>query len=65
MLIILSNIKTQLGKSVSRIQHTIFMLRRICVLFVSLKMANIEKLEVILCMLIRWSKRQNPAWEPG
>ena len=29
----------------------------------SLKMANIVKLEAILFMLIRWSKRQNAAWD--
>ena len=31
----------------------------------SLKVANILKLEAILFMLIRWSKRQNSAWEQG
>ncbi len=31
----------------------------------SLKVANIVKLEAILFMLIRWSKRQNSAWEQG
>ena len=31
----------------------------------SLKLANIVKLEAILFMLIRWSKRQNSAWEQG
>ena len=31
----------------------------------SQKVANIVKLEAILFMLIRWSKRQNSAWEQG
>ena len=31
----------------------------------SLKVVNIVKLEAILFMQIRWSKRQNSAWEPG
>ena len=31
----------------------------------SLQVANIVKLEAILFMLIRWSKRQNLAWEAG
>ena len=31
----------------------------------SLNVANIVKLEAILFMLIRWSKRQNSAWEQG
>ena len=35
-----------------------------CSIF-SLKVANIVKLEAILFMLIRSSKRQNSAWEQG
>ena len=31
----------------------------------SLKVANIVKLEAILFMLIRWSKRKNSDWEQG
>ena len=31
----------------------------------SLKVASIVKLEAILFILIRWTKRQNSAWEQG
>ena len=31
----------------------------------SLKLGNIVKLEAILFMLIRWSKRQNSVWQQG
>ena len=61
MLIIWSQIKTQLRKSVLLILHSfIYVKKSVCTLY-SLKVANIVKLEAILFMLIIWSKRQNSA----
>ena len=62
-----SKIKTQLRNSVLRSLHSLFVLRRMCAIcyVYSLKVVNIVKLEAILFMQIRWSKRQNSAWEPG
>ena len=58
-------IKRQLGKSVSRdYAYIICVKKNVCSLY-SLKVANIVKLEAIWFMLLRWSKRQISAWEPG
>ena len=64
MLIRWSKIKTQLRKSVLRILHCLFVLRIMCALCIKLSSSLPEsgqhlKLEAILFMLIRWSKRQN------
>ena len=44
--------------------YLIYFNKNVCSMF-SLKVANIVMLEAILFMLIRWSKRQNSAWEQG
>ena len=58
------NYNTAWGKGYSNFAYLIYVKKNVCSMFI-LKVANIVKLEAILFMLIRWSKRRNAAWEQG